>query len=1070
MAGIVDTTLTNDQTVQGYEQQAEALDTAREDLRGMQKGVLKDLFDYDKSLSDRYSSPDSKMYLENAADRERAISGYSQIARGEVSNLYDIMEGVSKAKQDLLTRVEMLKEQAKKASASGAGQTMYSPSAILSAIRGGASGAGTPTEQPPEPPQKLVQETLADPTKKIYWLKNDNGTYAYTVDNAMAPRKETAELYTEYKDPETAYKEQQAQEDEILDMFGVDKEQLSKLAALEVLDPKAAQAAMQKLIVENATATPKELTADEYKAGVKPTDNRKVRQQKMETYYASPESMDASQQKDYNFQRSAILNAKKLQELYAQRRAGQVSESDFKIKSTNYATSLARAILRKESGATITMPEWQSVFPSVPKVDIRNQNAFERITGQTPGVTRIVEGEKSALTKLDDFLEEQYTLNPRLRTEFEKGQQGLPIEDNDVKGKLIQAGVVYADDGSIDWSQMPEGSFDELPLGQKIPKAAYSLILEPVIKGMQGYAQLVGTAGIAGVDALNKALGGDGILDDINPDVKEWYIDNITNNYATPQQTLLTGGLQTLGGIGAGVDIFTLGKGTAAKQLGKTILKMGARNMAINAPLFGIGSALEAMREGEDAETTGKRFIEGTTGQRFTGPFVGAFGRNSTTEAADVVATIAGPIIGGKLIEKFFTGKALSTPDNDGFKAVEQNITDMPDHEVAFAQAMNKGDTNTARQIMDGLSDGNPYKKIYKQSLIEAENVGTTGSGAFKNIFQSVKQRMAGSLFTYDPESVTKSEQYAEKAIAQTKSKTLYGIAKELPQVKSKAGNFVDSHVSQVDKVIGPQSLDDVMGGIMDKVGETSAAQANPTQLDVVRSLLRKMLYSGQPGMDTPEMQGGATTLTTLERMNNARKALNKSINSSWFSNGMPTASKTENLNAMKWTASCILKDMIKESDPTGNIGRAIESEHIAFAVEPVISKLVQGKSSKIGGSGISLARLGYLIDNLFNTVWEPIRIGAVRSMTSSGLKEFRQGLDQLPTGGMTPAAQVGTEAQGFTQKPLQPEMIDIIASNKAKKAPAQATRYLGEQAENLVGTRAQQDKALRRLKSIKYK
>lgn len=222
MAGITDIQNPDPNiSVADAEAQVSMLDEARNELRGIQKGSIRDLFNYDKALSERHSSPGSKMYLENAADRERAISGYAGTATKEVNNLFDIMENVRRASDDLKALLA-------KKSGSGSGSDLpFSISDLNTWLNGAGDGPQPPADLMAKynsgEPGILVYKVLPDKTVDWQWKKGvlPGGTY----DPAVSGVDPGYEVWRPGPDRGAVLKE----------TFGLDKATVAQLSAISAV-------------------------------------------------------------------------------------------------------------------------------------------------------------------------------------------------------------------------------------------------------------------------------------------------------------------------------------------------------------------------------------------------------------------------------------------------------------------------------------------------------------------------------------------------------------------------------------------------------------------------------------------------------------------------------------------------------------------------------------------------------------------------------------------------------------------------------------------------------------------
>lgn len=208
--------------------------------------------------------------------------------------------------------------------------------------------------------------------------------------------------------------------------------------------------------------------------------------------------------------------------------------------------------------------------------------------------------------------------------------------------------------------------------------------------------------------------------------------------------------------------------------------------------------------------------------------------------------------------------------------------------------------------------------------------------------------KAATSVAVPIPESVVKSEEIMSKALQITKSKTLRGMAKELETSVANEGRIITARASELDKVIGPQPVGEIVNEVMNKVADTSSAKANPKLLQTIQADLERELSKGP----LPEgVVRGEFEATSLSKMNEARMYFSSNLNN-WFDSGRPVGTPTNDLNAMRYEAAQTLKSLIGESDPEGVILQSLDKQHIAFETYPVLSKEALKASPGVGSIG----------------------------------------------------------------------------------------------------------------------
>lgn len=409
-------------------------------------------------------------------------------------------------------------------------------------------------------------------------------------------------------------------------------------------------------------------------------------------------------------------------------------------------------------GANLTENEMALLQPAYPSFERRAPNVIQRMLGIVPPQTEKLldspeELKTKALIAVGNAQQIKARVNgqeiPGIADELKRYKQQLDRNDRSAVQKALQGG--------------------------------YTLVVRPIVNGIKGYAELLGTtAGAIALPTISKYSPSMGkSLEDILRPVVE-------NKYATPSQALITGGLQTVGGVGATFDILTLGAGSLPKQA----LKMTARNALINGTLYGTGEALKSYRTG-DVNNMSENVFNGITGQSTIGIFQGAFGENETTKTADIATAIVLPIVGQKLVERVINGKAVQDID----------------------------------QVQ--------YEKNVRQSL----------NSTAKDVRGRVETNLV-KLSAKDKNSVAKTEQLIDDAIMVTKAKTVRGMAKEMPKLSKSAGDYIDFRINDLD---GTQSWSGefIKSEILKKASSTTAGQTSAKQLTKLQEVLDGLIPNG---------------------------------------------------------------------------------------------------------------------------------------------------------------------------------------------------------------------------------
>lgn len=369
-----------------------------------------------------------------------------------------------------------------------------------------------------------------------------------------------------------------------------------------------------------------------------------------------------------------------------------------------------------------------------------------------------------------------------------------------------------------------------------------------------------------------------------------------------------------------------------------------------------------------------------------------------------------------------------------------------------------------------------PFFKGVKGALAEKGAVVETGTKtgiidqAISDVAKTTKAGQAArDVATIVPESLVKSEEIMGKALKYTKSNSIEGMAKELETSIPKQSSIIEKWAKNTDATIGPQPLDQIVSQVMEKVSNTTVARANPNLLQTIEENLRKQLSTGQ-------LEGGLTRgeaeATNFEALNNTRKYFT-SGKDNWFNQGQPVGSLTNDLNALEWQTANGLKDIMAEADIQGIIKDALDRQHTAFQVSPVLSKMVSKSKGGLNTISMKWSLLRKAWEASGAKVLEDIKIKNARKLQGGTLEQI---LSKAPEGPVI--SPTGTQPI-IQSKPLpqlsvankQPLPHDIVENMLKKKGPAQSTRLIRDMrtTKNPV-FRAAQDRLLRQSSKRRYK
>jgi len=376
-----------------------------------------------------------------------------------------------------------------------------------------------------------------------------------------------------------------------------------------------------------------------------------------------------------------------------------------------------------------------------------------------------------------------------------------------------------------------------------------------------------------------------------------------------------------------------------------------------------------------------------------------------------------------------FLGEPLKGGDiigRAGYRMHEKPVTSALDIlTVAKAvKGLTAAKSSTGR--MTDVTNPNEVAALEKMGVKLPVNKNTPSQN-FDNIISDRQGKMATSIAVPDTGSVTRSEALMKKAVQITKTNTDRGMARELESFSPKATNYIKGEIQPIDKTIGLQPTSEIVDEISNRLAQTSSGQANPQLIDsVVKDITKQLDVSELPG----GAKRGSIYGTNLEAMNRARMYYNRQL-SKWFEAGQPVGTPTNELNAMKFEATRVLKDLIGQADQSGNIKAALDAQHTAIQVAPVLSKKALTGSAASSGIRANIAKL-------FSDLIKPAKIKGLRSSLPSN--NLIQDILNAKSAGPSQSNMPVNPINSGWQNPL-PQ--DIVTNMLNVKGPAQATRLI---------------------------
>lgn len=302
--------------------------------------------------------------------------------------------------------------------------------------------------------------------------------------------------------------------------------------------------------------------------------------------------------------------------------------------------------------------------------------------------------------------------------------------------------------------------------------------------------------------------------------------------------------------------------------------------------------------------------------------------------------------------------------------------------------------------------------------------------------------KAATSIVPTHMESVVKAEELMGKALQITgedpergipAANSIYDIAKRLPEVVSDQGKVIDDWAALKDQTIGPQPLDEVVNQVMSKVKQTASAKANPQLLPAIEDDLKAQLNAGQleGGMATGNPDG-----TNFSAINKSRKYMTSGLNS-WFNNGQPVGTPTNDLNAMRWAAANGLKEVMAEADNNGTVASALDKQHIALQTEPLFSAEAlkeQPHTTPLSARGLLFKSIRSIWTKATGGFTESMKIQDARSLQGSYVPPVPNQPPTLPNIQSNPVP-IGNALPAIptTSDPSTPEVINTNPENGKK-------------------------------------
>lgn len=285
------------------------------------------------------------------------------------------------------------------------------------------------------------------------------------------------------------------------------------------------------------------------------------------------------------------------------------------------------------------------------------------------------------------------------------------------------------------------------------------------------------------------------------------------------------------------------------------------------------------------------------------------------------------------------------------------------------------------------------------------------------------------------PKTIAEGERLSAKGLQMTEYNNPADMAKDMPIVKKKAGDWIDSYVKQNDKVVGPRSLPESEAKIRLAL-ENSEAGRTELGRSMIDEIMRDVNLRMKEG-NIADARGTLTESTTFEKQNSARKSFNADAEK-WYERGKPmnANSQADTNSALRAEVAKAIKNDIAELDttPDKQFRTALDMQHTAFELEPELTKAAMAKHADLNALSMRFA----IAKKVWSSIFDPMQVANARKMVGPNIQYQKILNGELPTIETGPSATINPT---FYRSPANAEILKSGTPEPYYKAPEYQNR-----------------------------